>query len=179
MAASGLLHLHLWADHGYRHVPTIGPLFLLQGITGVALGIMVALTRRFVAVLAGIGFLAATVVGFVLSANVGLFGFRDSLGAPHARSALVIELAGVAVLSIAALLLAPSTTLLRRRQASRRSRSGRAGFTSAGDPRDVAGLLVLSGSAERSSPPGCGSGGDRCRREARPVEPEEPGGQLL
>src|SRR5580700_3836087 len=36
LASSGAIHLQLWAM-GYRTIPTIGPLFLLQGIAGVLL----------------------------------------------------------------------------------------------------------------------------------------------
>jgi hypothetical protein len=99
--ASGAIHLHLWAA-GYRHVPTIGTLFLLQGVAGVVLGALIALSRRLVPISAGAAFLAATIGGLLLSATVGVFGFHDHLDAPLAGTSLVVEAAGVAVLALAA-----------------------------------------------------------------------------
>ena len=36
MVASGVIHLHLW-DIAYRHVPTIGPMFIAQGVAAIAI----------------------------------------------------------------------------------------------------------------------------------------------
>ncbi len=97
VVASGLIHLRLWAM-GYRQVPTIGPLFLLQGGAGLALGVVTASWRRAVVLGAGAAFLAATIGGFALSATAGLFGFHDGLAAPWAGPALVVEAVGIVVL---------------------------------------------------------------------------------
>jgi hypothetical protein len=103
VATSAGIHLHLWAA-GYRHIPTIGSLFLLQGIGGIALALLVVAWRRPIVILAGAGFLAATIGGFLLSLWVGLFGFRDTFAAPLATASLVVEIAGAAVLVVAAVL---------------------------------------------------------------------------
>lgn len=103
VAASAGIHVHLWAA-GYRHIPTIGPLFLIQGIVGIALALLVVLLRRPIAILAGAGFLAATIGGFLFSLWVGLFGFQDTFAAPLATASLVVEIAGIAVLVTAAVL---------------------------------------------------------------------------
>ncbi len=95
-AAAGI-HLHLWLG-GYRRVPTIGPLFLLQAVGGIALTGALLLWRKLVVLLAAALFQLATVGGLLLSVGVGLFGFRDSLSAPLAITSLVTELAGAAVL---------------------------------------------------------------------------------
>ncbi len=102
---SAVLHLHLWAG-GYRHLPTIGPLFLIQGLTGIVLAVAVVSFRRPVVALLGAGYLVATIAGFFVSLSVGLFGFRDTFAAPLATTSLVIEVAGVIVLSATAALLA-------------------------------------------------------------------------
>jgi len=102
IAWSAAIHLDLWHS-SYRSIPTIGRLFLFQSIAGFVLAAVVAGTRRLVPALAGIAFLASTVAGLVLSINVGLFGFKDSLGAAFARLALTVELAGIVVLSAACL----------------------------------------------------------------------------
>ena len=39
------IHFHLW-DIGYRHIATIGPLFLLQSIAGLVIGLLVIALRR-------------------------------------------------------------------------------------------------------------------------------------
>src|ERR1700726_4623796 len=36
LAWIGVVHLHLWLE-GYRHIPTDGPLFLLDAVSGLAL----------------------------------------------------------------------------------------------------------------------------------------------
>jgi hypothetical protein len=97
---SAAIHLHLWMI-GYRHIPSIGPLFLLQSIVGFVIAAAVAGTRRIVPALVGIALLASSVGGLFLSAWVGLFGFHDGLDAPFAKLSLVVEGAGIAVLTAA------------------------------------------------------------------------------
>ena len=99
---SALIHLHLWST-GYRHIPTIGPLFLLQGVVAIGLALVVVATRRAWAALAGAAFAASTIGGLLLSVEVGLFGFKDSLSAPYATSSLLVESVAVVVLATAAL----------------------------------------------------------------------------
>ncbi|HEV3452123.1 MAG TPA: hypothetical protein VG869_13105, partial [Acidimicrobiia bacterium] len=48
VAASALIHLYLWAD-GYRQVTTIGPLFLAQGVVGLALAVLLIAYPKAVA----------------------------------------------------------------------------------------------------------------------------------
>lgn len=94
---SGIIHLHLWAT-GYRQIATIGPLFLVQGIVGLVLAVVIALFRRLVLLLSGAAFALGTIGGLLLSVHVGLFGFRDSLSAPFAVESLVVEAVAGAVL---------------------------------------------------------------------------------
>ncbi|MDA8039299.1 MAG: hypothetical protein M0Z69_09100 [Actinomycetota bacterium] len=107
VAGSAAIHLHLWAA-GYRTVPTIGPLFLVQGASGIVLGVLMVVFRRAIAALAGAGFLAATAGGFLISVSRGLFGFHDTFAAPLATLSLAIESGGVVVLVVAAALLRSS-----------------------------------------------------------------------
>jgi hypothetical protein len=107
-AAAAVIHLHLWMT-GYRHIATIGPLFLLQAVSGFVLAVVVAVWHRWYVAAAGALFLLATAAGLVVSARYGLFGFRDSFGAPYAGLALSLEGAGAAVLT------AVTGFLLRRR----------------------------------------------------------------
>jgi predicted lipoprotein with Yx(FWY)xxD motif len=82
LAASGAIHLDLYLT-GYRTIPTIGVLFLLQVIAafGLALAVLVSIRipapAGFLAPAAGAGFALATLGGYLLSLRVGLFGFRE------------------------------------------------------------------------------------------------------
>jgi hypothetical protein len=101
VATTGAIHLHLWAS-GYRTIPTIGPLFLFQGIAGAVIAVVLVVWRRLAAVVAAAGFMIATIGGLLLSVYVGLFGFTDTLSAPFAGLSLAVESAGAVVLGIAA-----------------------------------------------------------------------------
>jgi hypothetical protein len=101
VATTGAIHLHLWAS-GYRTIPTIGPLFLFQGIAGVVIAVALVAWRRLVVVVAAAGFMIATIGGLLLSVYVGLFGFTDTLSAPFAGLSLAVESAGAVVLAVAA-----------------------------------------------------------------------------
>jgi hypothetical protein len=101
MVWSGVIHLQLWSD-GYRTISVIGPLFLIQGIGGIALAVVIAVFRRVVLMAAGAVMMAATAAGLLLSVGIGLFGFQESLAVPYAMSSLVVEFAGAAVLAAAA-----------------------------------------------------------------------------
>jgi hypothetical protein len=98
---SAAIHLHLWFQ-GYRHIPTIGSLFLAQGALGVAIAAAAVAVRRGLTALAGAAFLAATSVGLLLSATVGLFNFHDGLDAPYAGLSLTVQLTGAVLFSLAA-----------------------------------------------------------------------------
>jgi hypothetical protein len=95
------IHFHLWQSVGYKHIPTIGPLFLLQSIAGLLLGLLVLAVRRVWVAVLGIGFGLATMAGFLISVAHGLFGFKDSWDAPFAHQAFAIEIAIIVVLMIA------------------------------------------------------------------------------
>ena len=115
MAGSGLLiataaiHLDLYLT-GYRTIPVIGWLFLLQVIAAFGLGLAVlAIPRRLaagvparLAAAAGAVFALATLGGYLLSVWTGLFGFKEvRTGAGIVAG--VIEVAAFAVLAILAL----------------------------------------------------------------------------
>jgi hypothetical protein len=102
---SAAIHYHLWSEpDGYRSIATIGPLFLLQSISGLVIGVGVVAVRRVWAALIGIGFALGTVAGFLVSVTHGLFGFTESWLAPFAQQAFVIELVAVGLLAVAGVL---------------------------------------------------------------------------
>jgi hypothetical protein len=81
----------LGRDQRLPRYPAIGPLVLLQSISVPANGIEVVAVRRHWAAVIGIGFALPTVAGFLASVARGLFGFKDSWLAPHARQAFTVE----------------------------------------------------------------------------------------
>ena len=110
LVAAGAIHLDLYLT-GYRTIPTIGWLFLLQVIAAFGLGLAVlatggrAVIAGRLAAAAGTGFALATLGGYLLSVWAGLFGFRE-VRTTAGVVAGVIEVAAFAVL--AALALAPA-----------------------------------------------------------------------
>jgi predicted lipoprotein with Yx(FWY)xxD motif len=112
LTATGAIHLDLYLT-GYRSIPTIGWLFLLQVITafGLALAVL-AIPRRFVAAsrlaaAAGAGFALATLGGYLLSVWTGLFGFTEVRTTAGIVAGLV-EVAAFVVLAALALAPAPA-----------------------------------------------------------------------
>jgi predicted lipoprotein with Yx(FWY)xxD motif len=106
LIATGAIHLDLYLT-GYRTIPTIGWLFLLQVIAAFGPVLAVgrpALTGRLAAA-AGAGFALATLGGYLLTVWAGLFGFKE-VRTTAGIVAGVIEVAAFAVL--AALALAPA-----------------------------------------------------------------------
>lgn len=97
VAASAAIHLHLYAL-GYDHIPTVGRLFLAQGIAGSALAVIVLAWRTPASALLGAGYMASSLGGFLTAVWFGLFGFKDSFAAPFAGWAFAVELAGLVVL---------------------------------------------------------------------------------
>jgi predicted lipoprotein with Yx(FWY)xxD motif len=74
--ATGAIHLDLYLT-GYRTIPTIGWLFLLQVVTAFCLGAVILVSRSRLAAAAGAVFALATLGGYLLSLRVSLFGFRE------------------------------------------------------------------------------------------------------
>lgn len=109
-AAMAAIHLYLWVD-GYRDIPTIGLLFLLNAIGGglLTLALLVA-GRRLLGPVAVLGavFTAGTLAALVISMTVGLFGVRETLQVPYVPSTLVVESLGTVVLAVLAGMLARS-----------------------------------------------------------------------
>ncbi len=100
--ATAGLHLDLYLT-GYRTIPTIGWLFLLQVIAGLLLGLVLLVSgSRLVAAL-GAGFALATLGGYLLSVQFGLFGFREVRTTAGIVAGLV-EVAAFAVLAVYAVL---------------------------------------------------------------------------
>jgi predicted lipoprotein with Yx(FWY)xxD motif len=115
LIATAAIHLDLYLT-GYRTIPTIGWLFLLQVIAAFGLGLAVlAIPRRLAAAVlasrlaaaAGAGFALATLGGYLLSVWIGLFGFKEVRTGAGIAAGLV-EVAAFVVLAALALAPAPA-----------------------------------------------------------------------
>jgi predicted lipoprotein with Yx(FWY)xxD motif len=100
LVASGAIHLDLYLT-GYRTIPTIGPLFLLQVIAAFVLAAAILITRNWVVEAAGALFAVSVLGGYLLSLWVGLFGFTEVRTAAGIWAGL-IDVAAFATLAIAA-----------------------------------------------------------------------------
>jgi plastocyanin len=108
LIAMGAIHLDLYFT-GYRHIPTIGTLFLLQVISAFVLALLaLALARRTVA-LAGAGFALSTLGGYILSLWFGLFGFKE-FRTTAGVVAGILEVGAFVALGSYALFFAPAST---------------------------------------------------------------------
>src|SRR5262249_33309184 len=140
LVATTAMHLDLYLT-GYRTIPTIGWLFLLQVIAGFALALAVLATGSRLAAAAGAGFALATLGGYLLSLWVGLFGFTE-VRTTAGIVAGVIEVAAAAALGMLALTPGPGAP---RRGAG--AGTGLAARLRAGVPRAgwlVAGVSVVA-----------------------------------
>jgi predicted lipoprotein with Yx(FWY)xxD motif len=100
LIATAAIHLDLYLT-GYRTIPTIGWLFLLQVIVGFAAGLLVLATGSRLAAAFGAVFALSTLGGYLLSVQFGLFGFRE-VRTTAGIVAAVVEVAGFAALGVLA-----------------------------------------------------------------------------
>ena len=169
LAAAGAIHLDLYLT-GYRSIPTIGWLFLLQVIAAFVLAAAVAATGHWLAAAAGAGFALATLAGYLLSIWVGLFGFRE-VRTTAGIVAGVVEVAAFAALAGAAFGAARRAGVLAAlpaRLQGAADQGGRGAGAAIGVVSVVA--LVLLGVAVAGaggSSPGTASGGTAALRAVR------------
>ena len=102
---SGVIHLMLWSD-GYKDISVIGPLFLVQGIASILIGVAIAALRWLALLVVGAGAGVATAVGLLLTVYVGLFNYTESLSVPYATLSLAVEFTAAFLLLVAAVVLA-------------------------------------------------------------------------
>ena len=101
LVGSAAIHLDLWTG-SYGSIPTVGTLFLFQGIAGLALAVTLAIFRRAGLMALGALFMVSTAGGLLLSHWFGLFGYKENLAVPYAGMSLVLEFGGAAILLVAA-----------------------------------------------------------------------------
>jgi len=100
LAVSAGIHLDLYLT-GYRKIPTIGWLFLLQVIVGFVLTIAALVTRSRLAAAASAALALSTLAAYLLAVWIGLFGFKE-IRTRAGLAAGLIEVAAFATLALAA-----------------------------------------------------------------------------
>ncbi|MGH9002768.1 MAG: hypothetical protein ACRDYV_06535 [Acidimicrobiia bacterium] len=101
LLAGGLIHLELWQG-GYRGIPSIGPLFLLNVVASAAVAVALFIPHRRWPLAAGAALSAGSLAGLVLSRTVGVFGFMESGWTPMALRALAAETGALVALAVCA-----------------------------------------------------------------------------
>ena len=110
LAWSGILHLYLWGkEDGYRAVPTVGHLFLIQGVVGCVLAVVSVVYRRLTAALAGAVYMALSIGGLYKAIHGGLFEYQETSDAPYVQMSFAAELIGLAAFVVAMVLLFAGT----------------------------------------------------------------------
>ena len=157
LIATGAIHLDLYLT-GYRTIPTIGWLFLLQVIAAFGLALAVGLLGSRIAAVFGALFALATLGGYLLTIWFGLFGFRE-VRTTAGIVAGVIEVAAFAALG--ALALAPAPAHAHRGPRMARVRDGLPGALAAVGGVSVLALVLLgvavAGAATAPSAPASSS----------------------
>jgi predicted lipoprotein with Yx(FWY)xxD motif len=106
LAVSAGIHLDLYLT-GYRKIPTIGWLFLLQVIVGFVLTIAALVTRSRLAAAASAALALSTLGAYLLAVWIGLFGFKE-IRTRAGIAAGLIEVAAFATLALAAVTADPA-----------------------------------------------------------------------
>jgi predicted lipoprotein with Yx(FWY)xxD motif len=106
LAGSASIHLYLYLT-GYRSIPTIGWLFLLQFIAGYVLTAAVLVTHSRIAAAASAAFALSTIGAYLLAVWIGLFGFKE-IRTRAGIAAGLIEVAAFGVLVMAAIAAEPA-----------------------------------------------------------------------
>ena len=73
---SGYVHLHLWTT-GVKDQHVVGPAFMVNVVAAVVIAVLLLVWRGWEPPLLATGFGAATIVAFVISATVGLYGVHE------------------------------------------------------------------------------------------------------
>jgi hypothetical protein len=101
LAVSGVIHAYLYVQ-GYSHIPMVGPAFLVQAIMFCALAVLIlAAGWRWLQWAGGVVALGS-LIAFVLSRTVGLFGFTEYGWQPSPQAALSVIAEVLTVVLVAA-----------------------------------------------------------------------------
>lgn len=101
LTVSGVLHAQLYL-HGYRTIPGIGPAFLLQASSALAVALLLLISSALVLRLGAAALAAGALVGFIASRTIGILGFVEYglQPAPQALISLLVETTALALLAV-------------------------------------------------------------------------------
>src|SRR5215475_1597382 len=102
LAVSATIHLVLYLT-GYRAIPTIGWLFLVQFVVAFVLAIGALVTHSRLVAIAGAGLALSTLGAYMLAVWIGLFGYKE-IRTRAGIAAGLIEVAAFATLALAAVI---------------------------------------------------------------------------
>src|SRR5215469_5171233 len=102
LVVSACIHLVLYLT-GYRAIPTIGWLFLVQFLVAFVLAIGALVTHSRLVAVAGAAFALSTLGCYLLAVWIGLFGFKE-IRTRAGIAAGLIEVAAFATLALAAVI---------------------------------------------------------------------------
>src|SRR6201986_5029130 len=117
LVVSAGIHLDLYLT-GYRSIPTIGWLFLVQFLVAFVLAIGALVTHSRLVAGAGAAFALSTLGCYLLAVWIGLFGYKE-IRTRAGIAAGLIEVAAFATLALAAVTAGPA----RASRAPRRARA--------------------------------------------------------
>ena len=141
LAVSAGIHLDLYLT-GYRKIPTIGWLFLLQVIVGFVLTIAALVTRSRLAAAASAALALSTLGAYLLAVWIGLFGFKE-IRTRAGLAAGLIEVAAFATLALAAVTADPARHSAATRRARARAQSAMSMVVGGVSAVSVAALALL------------------------------------
>jgi predicted lipoprotein with Yx(FWY)xxD motif len=110
LLVSACIHLVLYLT-GYRSIPTIGWLFLVQAVVALILAVGALVTHSRLVAVAGAAFALSTLGCYLLAVWIGLFGFKE-IRTRAGIAAGLIEVAAFATLALAAVIAAARPALV-------------------------------------------------------------------
>jgi hypothetical protein len=97
LAVSAYIHAYLYI-HGYQHIPMIGTAFLVQASVSLSLALLIVVRGPWWLDWAAAAVAGGSLVAFVLSRTVGVFGFLERGWDPSPYAAVSVATEGLCVL---------------------------------------------------------------------------------
>ncbi len=98
LLVSGAVHLQQYLGAGYRNIPTIGTLFLLNAIAAGIVGLAILLRASALLVLLGVAIAVGALVSLIVSLSTPIFGFMETQTNLPVSVALASEAAAILLL---------------------------------------------------------------------------------
>jgi F0F1-type ATP synthase assembly protein I len=97
LAVSAYSHAYLYI-HGYQHIPMIGTAFLIQASVSFSLALLIVAGGPWWLEWGAAAMAGGSLVAFILSRTVGLFGFTERGWDPSPHAALTVVAEALCVL---------------------------------------------------------------------------------